>query len=153
MNRVMRKITLYVDADACPVKNEIRLIAGSFGIEPVFVASYASFSQNQESKWVYVDQRKEAADLYIVNHAFPGDLVVTQDMGLAGLLTGRGISVISIHGVEIEERRVPEILHRRYLAYKSLLAGRKIRGPRPFTDENRKEFSDALTKLLCRLVH
>ncbi|WP_241654664.1 YaiI/YqxD family protein [Sporolactobacillus shoreae] len=153
MNKVMRKITLYVDADACPVKDEIRLIAGQFNVDAVFVASYASFHQDPESKWVYVDQRKEAADLYIVNHAFPGDLAVTQDMGLASLLTGRGVTVLSIHGFEIEESRVPEILHRRYLAYKSLHAGRKIRGPRPFTEDNRREFSEALTKLLCRLVH
>ncbi|MCE7700169.1 MAG: DUF188 domain-containing protein [Methanobacterium paludis] len=147
-----RKITIFVDADACPVKEEIGTIAAIFNADPVFVASYAAFHPDGGSKWVFVDQRKEEADLYIVNHVCPGDVVVTQDMGLAGLLTVRGVYVLSVRGALISEARIAALLHRRYLAYKLLRSGRKVRGPAAFTRENRRNFSDALTNLLCRLM-
>lgn len=150
---MVRKFTLYVDADACPVKREILAAAKVFDVQPVFVASYASFGFDRESVWIFVDQEKEAADLYILNHAHPGDAAVTQDMGLASMLAGRGVSVLSDRGKEIAERNVPEILNRRYLSRKTLAAGGKIKGPKPFTDEDRKKFSVALTNLLCRLDH
>jgi uncharacterized protein YaiI (UPF0178 family) len=151
----MKKTTLFVDADACPVTEEIRQITARFGVPPVFVASYAGYRRDDhaEEKWIYVDQEKEAADLYIVNHACRGDAAVTQDMGLASLLTGRGISVLSIYGKQIRDQDIPQILHKRYLSYKSLQSGRKIRGPRRFSDRDRKNFSFALTNLLCRLIH
>ncbi|MBM7657329.1 uncharacterized protein YaiI (UPF0178 family) [Sporolactobacillus spathodeae] len=150
---MMKKNTIYVDADACPVKEEIMEIAGRSEFRLVFVASYASYSADREADWVFVDQKKEEADLYIVNHAIPGDFVITQDMGLAGLLTGRGVFVLTNRGSIIYERDISEILHRRYLSYKSLAAGKKLKGPKPFTDEERKKFSAALTKLLCHLDH
>ncbi|MCQ2008433.1 MAG: DUF188 domain-containing protein [Sporolactobacillus sp.] len=149
----MKKIMLFVDADACPVKKETIMIARSFGLEPVFVASYASYSLDREGTWVFVDQEKEAADLYIVNHVSANDVVITQDMGLAGLLTKRRVFVLNIRGLLIDERNVNMLLERRYQAYQALNAGKKVRGPRPFTSQNRKYFSEALTKLLCQLDH
>ncbi|RYL91588.1 hypothetical protein EWI07_10795 [Sporolactobacillus sp. THM7-4] len=148
-----KRTRLYVDADACPVKKEIVAITDPFGIDPIFVASYASFVNEQQSTWVFVDQEKDSADLYIINHVDPGDVVITQDFGLASLVTGRGVFVLTVRGILIDENSIPELLNRRFLSYKSLAAGRKIKGPKPFTDEDRKKFSDALTKLLCRLGH
>ncbi|MCL1630405.1 DUF188 domain-containing protein [Sporolactobacillus sp. CPB3-1] len=149
----MKKITLFVDADACPVKNEILSITQAFGVEPVFVASYAAYSANQEGTWIFVDQEKEAADLYIANHAQASDLVITQDIGLAGLLTKRQVWVLTVRGLLIDERNVAMLLERRYRAYQALNAGKKVRGPKPFTNRDRKYFSEALTKLLCRIDH
>jgi uncharacterized protein len=72
-----------VDADACPVKEEIASFAESFHIKSLFVASYAHLA-NQP--WVYVDPDKESADLYIMNHVKNNDAVITQDIGLASLV-------------------------------------------------------------------
>ncbi|SFG08822.1 YaiI/YqxD family protein [Sporolactobacillus nakayamae] len=153
MLKMMKKITLFVDADACPVKNEILTIAHTFDLDTVFVASYASYSANREGTWVFVDQEKEAADLYIVNHVSPNDVVVTQDIGLAGLLTKRNVFVLSIRGQLINEKNVEALLDRRYQSYHALNAGERVRGPKPFTSQNRKYFSEALIKLLCQLDH
>ncbi|RYM05320.1 hypothetical protein EWH99_06965 [Sporolactobacillus sp. THM7-7] len=148
-----KKNRLFVDADSCPVKKEILAVAVRFGICPIFVASYASFSSDREATWVFVDQEKEAADLYIANHVRQGDFVVTQDIGLAALVLRRGVFVLSIRGKEISENNISRLLDRRYLARQSLRSGKKLKGPKPFTDEDRKKFSDTLTKLLCRLDH
>ncbi|WP_010632208.1 YaiI/YqxD family protein [Sporolactobacillus vineae] len=147
-----RKITIFVDADACPVNEEIRTIAAEFRADTVYVASYAAFHRDDRSKWVFVDQRKEEADLYIVNHVRSGDVCVTQDLGLAGLLTVRGVYVLSVRGTLISETRIGALLQRRYLAYKRLRSGKRVRGPAAFTREHHRNFSSALTKLLCHLV-
>lgn len=147
-----RKITIFVDADACPVNEEIRIIAARFQTDVVFVASYAAFHSDERSKWVFVDQRKEEADLYIVNHIHSGDLCVTQDIGLAGLLTVRGVYVLSVRGALISETRMAALLHHRYVTYKRLRSGKKVRGPAAFTKADHQKFSGALIKLLCLLV-
>lgn len=146
-----RKITIFVDADACPVNEETRIVAEKFKTDTVFVASYAAFRCDNRSKWVFVDQRKEEADLYIVNHIRSGDVCVTQDLGLAGLLTVRGVYVLSVRGTLISEAHMGSLLERRYLAYKQLRSGKRVRGPAAFTREHHRKFSNALTKLLCRL--
>ena len=62
-------------------------------------------------KWVYVDAEKEAADLYILNHAVKQDIVVTQDTGLASMLVSRGVYALSPRGKyynDDEMNTVPE---------------------------------------------
>lgn len=92
--------TIFVDADACPVKDEILQTASEYEVQVLFVASFEHYqlSRSNEEKWKYVDPHKEAADLYIANHVKPGDIVVTQDIGLASLLLNRNVSVMSERG-------------------------------------------------------
>lgn len=145
---MQKVIKLFIDADACPVKDEIIQITQSYPIDLVFVASYAHVGKKDDHRWVYVDSSKEAADLYIVNHAKDGDIVVTQDMGLASLLTSKNVYVITPHGKTVLEEDMAIVLHQRYLSYKHLSEGKKIKGPKPFVDQDRARFSEALTTAL-----
>ncbi|MFC7393317.1 YaiI/YqxD family protein [Scopulibacillus cellulosilyticus] len=142
---------LFVDADACPVKKEISQLSTHFPISLVFVASYSHFSIERTQEWVFVDPDKEAADLYIVNNVKEGDIVVTQDMGLAGLLTHKQVYVLTPHGNTIREKDMPNILNKRYLSYKQLAQGNRIKGPKPFTRQDRDNFYNALEELLNHL--
>jgi uncharacterized protein YaiI (UPF0178 family) len=65
-----KSFQIIVDADACPVKSEILLIANTYQIEVTFVASYSHVLNNKMGgSWIYVDTGKEEVDMYIVNHA------------------------------------------------------------------------------------
>jgi len=141
---------LYVDADACPVKDEISKVAHAYNINVIYVASYNHLSNNNTGDWIIVDPDREATDLYIFNHAKAGDIVVTWDMGLAGLLTNRKIYVITPNGNVIEDEKVPEILHFRYLAKMERVANKHIKGPKPFTNEDRHQFTRGLGALIRR---
>ena len=71
---------IYIDADSCPVKEEIVEITIDRGIVIQFVAFYAHMKNDVKNlKWKFVDSTKEAVDLYIMNHVKDGDLVITQD--------------------------------------------------------------------------
>ncbi len=142
---------VYVDADSCPVKEEIAQLASDFSVEVTFVASYAHATSNplyMEWKWKYVDSDREAADLYIMNHASKGDIVVTQDIGLASTLLLKGVYVLSPKGNLFEEKDIQTALDIRYIKTKARARGIYGKGPPPFTDLERKRFVEELAALL-----
>jgi uncharacterized protein YaiI (UPF0178 family) len=143
---------IFVDADACPVKNEILLIANTYHIEVTFVASYSHVLNNKMGgKWIYVDTGKEEVDMYIVNHAKKNDVVVTQDIGLASLLLGKKMVVISPRGRQFFEENIDIALNMRYISAKERRKGHHSKGPSPYTDEDRRNFTQTLEKILSNL--
>lgn len=145
-------MTIFVDADACPVKREIFSLARQYNVESVFVSSYNHFSYDQGMKWVYVDTEKEAADLYIVNHAQRGDVVVTQDIGLASMLVNREIYVVSPRGTIYTEKEMGHRLYARYFHAKQRRQGVYIKGMKRFSDEERQAFRKSFEKILSKLA-
>lgn len=146
---VFKERRVLVDSDACPVKHEIAEITDSLGVQALFVASYLQYSERQEGSWVYVDPDREAADLYIANHVRSMDIVVTWDMGLAGLLTNRKVIVITPSGDLIKDEDIPRVLYTRHLARKERAAGNRTKGPRAYTTADRERFCRVLYNLLA----
>lgn len=103
-------------------------------------------------KWVYVDAEKESADLYIVNHTRPDNIVVTQDIGLAGLLLKKNVMVLTPRGKHYTEQNIDTALQFRYLSAKGRREGIHSKGPKPFLDADRKNFADSLEKILSKLA-
>lgn len=146
------KPTIHVDADACPVKDEILHCASLHEIEVCFVASYKNMMNNPEGKWVYVDADKEAADLYIVNSVKKGDIVVTADIGLAGTLIPKNVYVLSPRGKEYTEENIFMLLDMRYQSAKLRRQGKHTKGPKAFTKEDRACFTNKLMKTLSNFA-
>ncbi|MCT8139693.1 YaiI/YqxD family protein [Anaerobacillus sp. CMMVII] len=144
--------TVYVDADACPVKEEIVSICRKYKKTVVFVASYAhSLDRLEGSTIVMVDSRMEEVDLYIINHCKRGDIVVTQDHGLASLLLPKGIKVISPRGKQFLNEDIDELLLARYLGKMQRRAGMKTKGPTKFTKEDNLKFVEKFEKILSNV--
>lgn len=113
------------------------------------MASYAHISSNPVgSPWKYVDTHKEAVDLYIMNRVSSGDIVVTQDIGLASTLLPKGVYVLSPKGIPFSEETIHTALDLRYLSAKARKQGIYGKGPKTFTVEDRKRFAQSLTKIL-----
>lgn len=143
-----KKVTVYVDADACPVKEEISKTCKLFSVDIFFIASYAHVSNKSDKHWVFVDSDRESVDLYIVNHTKSGDIVITQDHGLASLLTDRGVRVLSNRGEEYSESEMNHTLFKRYLSAKQRRSGSRVKGPRKLTKDDRIRFREALERIL-----
>ncbi|WHY82718.1 YaiI/YqxD family protein [Siminovitchia fortis] len=133
---------IFVDADACPVKEEISQIAKDLKLEVFFIASYyhKPSTVKEGDNWTFVDPDREACDLYILNHAKRGDILVTQDIGLASLALQKGVYVFSPRGTEYKEETIDTALDFRYLAAKDRERGKFWKGPKPFKDEDRHRF-------------
>ncbi|EDL63151.1 YaiI/YqxD family protein [Bacillus sp. SG-1] len=142
-----------MDADACPVKEEITDISKVFGLKVIFIASNAHRKNTPEAgEWVYVDSSKEAADLYIMNHIKKGDLLVTQDIGLASIVLPKGVYAISPRGKEFREETISTALDFRYLSAKERRKGKFGKGPKPYTAEDRDRFVFTFKKILSNFA-
>ena len=144
-------LQLYVDADACPVKEEIVEIGQRFKTDMVFVSSYAHRMTLPPSvKVVTVDTDKEAADLYVMNKVKKGDICVTQDHALASVLLAKGVIALSPRGFVYREETIGQMLDARYLSQKQRRMGAKTKGPKAFRAEDRSHFVEQLEKILSK---
>ncbi len=99
-----------------------------------------------------MDSEKEAADLYIMNHVRTDDILVTQDIGLASLVLPKKVYVLSPRGKVYREESIVTALDYRYVAAKERRKGNYGKGPKPFTDDDRKEFSAQFEKILSKVA-
>jgi uncharacterized protein len=119
----------------------------------VFVASHAHRKNTpDEGRWVYVDSEKEAADLYIMNHVRTNDILVTQDIGLASLVLPKKVYTLSPRGKVYREESIVTALDYRYVAAKERRKGNYGKGPKPFTNDDREEFSSQFEKILSKIA-
>ncbi|MCA1293007.1 YaiI/YqxD family protein [Paenibacillus sp. alder61] len=140
---------IVVDGDSCPVKAEISETARRFGIKVLMVSSYDHVLRESEGvEVVQVDRSQQSADLYIANHIASGDIVVTQDYGLAALALAKSCKTMSPRGDIYHPGNIDYLLERRHYQAKARRGGRHSKGPKPFTDEDRTHFTEVLLKLL-----
>ncbi|MGE6629271.1 YaiI/YqxD family protein [Bacillus sp. NPDC077027] len=141
---------IFVDADACPVKDEILSVASHFNVHVKFIASYEHFqtSRSEHEHWRFVDTHKEAADLVIANSVVAHDIVVTQDIGLASLLLPRNVIVLSERGRMYTNETIGFDLERRHISSKQRRKGVYGKGPKKLLEEDKKRFTAQLQKIL-----
>ena len=145
-------VKIMVDADACPVKREIAAAAKVFGAEVVLVASYAHRLEPEEGvSVVQVDPSDQSADLYIANRLAAGDILVTQDYGLATIGLAKRAVVLSNRGQIYSAETIDFLLEHRHEQAKRRRGGNRTKGPKPMTAEDRLRFQQTLTKVLKRL--
>lgn len=106
---------------------------------------------NDGADWVFVDPGLDAADMYILNHVRPKDVLVTQDIGLASLVLPKGVYALSPRGIEYKEESIEMALDLRYLAAKEREKGRYGKGPKPFSIADREIFKASLLKILSKI--
>ncbi|UNK20065.1 YaiI/YqxD family protein [Paenibacillus sp. N3/727] len=147
-----RPIHIVVDGDACPVKKEIAETARAFNVPVLLVSSYDHLHREEEGiQIIQVDRSDQSADLYIANHIARGDIVVTQDYGLAALALSKSCQVLSFRGRIFSDQDIDFLLDSRHHQAKARKAGHYGKGPRKMMDEDRRIFQHKLTKVLQKL--
>jgi uncharacterized protein YaiI (UPF0178 family) len=145
-------LAIVVDADACPVKQEIVKAARQFQAHVLMVASLDHRLQEQPGvSVVQVDRSDQSADMYIANHLAPRNILVTQDFGLATIGLAKRAFVLSNRGQEYTNENIDFLLETRHEHAKKRRNGQYSKGPKPFTTEDRERFLHSLTKLLQSL--
>lgn len=145
---------IYVDADACPVKNSIISIAKENQIPVVLVKSFAHYSNEPEPEGVetiYVDTGADAADYRIMRLANSGDIIVTQDYGLASLGLAKGCTVVHHKGFLYTNENIDQLLETRYASAMARKGGKRTKGPKAFTTEDEKKFQEKFRTVLEKI--
>jgi uncharacterized protein YaiI (UPF0178 family) len=142
---------ILVDADACPVKDEVIRVAARHGVAVVFVANFGLRpSRDPLVRNVVVPQGADAADDWIVDHTEAGDIVVTADIPLAGRALQKGAAVLGPTGRPFTEASIGMALAMRDL-HKHLRETGEDRGFNAgFTGRDRSAFLQALDEAVNR---
>jgi uncharacterized protein YaiI (UPF0178 family) len=144
-----RSSAIVVDADACPVKDEIIRTANEFNTPVMLVASINHHMKPSPGvEIIQVDSFDQAVDLYIANHIGKGDILITQDYGLATIGLAKQAYVISPRGMEYRNETISFLLDTRHHESKRRRAGQKTKGPKAYTTEDRQHFQSTLQKIL-----
>jgi uncharacterized protein YaiI (UPF0178 family) len=147
--------TLFIDADACPVTREAISVARSRGLSVVVVANSTQNLERYASRSgveaISVSSGRDAADFAVVERLSPGDVVVTQDIGLAAMAIGRGAGAISPRGRIFHLATIDAELAVRHAEAKLRRQGGRHGGPPKFEDEDREHFVEQLERLLGQM--
>lgn len=145
-------ITIFIDADACPVKNETYRVAERYGLHVYVVAN--SFLNVPREPWierVVVSDGFDAADDWIAERAGPHAIVITADVPLASRCVKAGASALSPTGKAFTDSSVGMALATRNLMQELREAGAVTGGPPPFSAKDRSAFLGALDRAVMRL--
>ena len=142
---------VYVDADACPVKDEVLRVAARHGVKVTFVANRGLRpSRDPMIAHVLVPQGADAADDWIAEHAEAGDIVVTADIPLASRCLERGVSVLGPTGRPFTKSSIGMALAMRELNQHLRETGESRGLNAGFTPKDRSAFLQALNEAVDR---
>ena len=144
----MKIVRILVDADACPVKQIILKVAKKNKIPVIMFIDTSHIINDGYSEVITVDKQRDSADLALINKAFAGDIVVTQDYGVAIMAIGKGANALNQNGILYTEDNIDMLMFERHLSQKIRRSGGRTSGPRKRVKENDIKFEEALIKLL-----
>jgi uncharacterized protein YaiI (UPF0178 family) len=143
---------IYIDADACPVKDEVYRVAARHALPVTVVAAgFIRVPQDPMIERVAAGSAMDAADDWIAARARPGDLVITADVPLASRCVKAGAEVIAPNGRPFSEESIGMTLAVRNLMQDLRAAGEITRGPPPFSPRDRSAFLSALDEAIRRV--
>jgi hypothetical protein len=145
-------IRIFVDADACPVKNEVYRVAERYGLKVFIVAnSFMNVPRDAMIERVIVTQGPDVADDWIVERVTDADIVVTADIPLAARCVKKGAAVISPTGKPFDDNSIGMAVATRDLMTDMRSAGAVTRGPAPLSRQDISRFLSALDLAVTKL--
>jgi uncharacterized protein len=152
MTTPLNPTRIYVDADACPVKDEIYRIAARHGLAVSVVAGqFIRVPPDPLIERVAAGSAMDAADDWIAGRARAGDIVVTADIPLASRCVKAGAEVIAPNGKPFTEQSIGMTLAVRNLMTDLRSSGEVTGGPRSFSPRDRSTFLSALDQTIRRI--
>jgi hypothetical protein len=145
--------TLFIDADACPVKDEVYRVAGRLGLAVFVVAnSWIRTPAEPRIAAVVVDEGPDAADDWIVERAGPADVVITADIPLAQRVLAKGGQALSPTGRAFTTDNIGAALASRAIGEHLRSFGEITGGPKPFAHTDRSRFLQALDAAVVKAL-
>jgi uncharacterized protein len=152
MTRNLSNTRIYVDADACPVKEEIYRVAARHALPVSVVAgNFIRVPQDPSIERIAAGAGMDAADDWIAERAGPGDIVITSDIPLASRCVKAGAEVIAPNGKPFSEASIGMTLAVRNLMTDLRSSGEITGGPKGFTTRDRSTFLSALDQTIRRI--
>lgn len=139
---------ILVDADACPVKQIIIRIAKQFSIPVMMFIDTCHELSDGYSEIIAIEKGRDSVDIALINKVSRGDIVVTQDYGVAAMALPKGAKAISQNGLVFTNDNMDQLLYERHIGQKVRRGGGKTSGPRKRSKEDDSKFEEAFRQLV-----
>ena len=142
-------MTIYIDADACPVTRIAEDVARKHGIPVMLLCDTNHVLTSDYSTVKVIGAGADAVDFALINLCRRGDIVITQDYGVAALALGKGARAIHQSGKWFTNDNIDGLLMDRHLAKKARRSGKHhLKGPAKRTEEDDKRFTESFERLI-----
>ena len=146
-------MTIFIDADACPVTRIAESIARKHGIPVILLCDTNHQLTSDYSTVKVIGAGADAVDIALINLCKRGDIVVTQDYGVAALALGKGVKAIHQSGKWYTDENIDGLLMDRHLARKARHSGKhRLKGPAKRTEEDDRRFADSFERLIQEVL-
>lgn len=144
---------IFVDADACPVVRIVEEVAEKYRIDVTLLCDTNHILSSDYSEVIVVGAGADAVDYKLISICHKGDIVVSQDYGVAAMALGKGAYAIHQSGKWYTNENIDQMLMERHLNKKARRSSHKnhIKGPRKRTDEDDERFAQSFEKLILML--
>ena len=139
---------ILIDADGCPVVDLTVRLAAKHGAECVILCDTAHEFNRGGAQTVIFEKGADSVDFKLVNLVREGDIVVTQDYGLAAMCLARKAVPLSQNGMVYTDKNIDQLLFTRYVSKKIRNSGGRLKGPSKRKPEQDKAFEEALERLI-----
>ena len=145
---------ILVDADACPVVSIVEHMAGEYGIPVILLCDTNHVLQSEYSEVKVIGAGADAVDFALVGLCQKGDLVVTQDYGVAAMILGKGAYGIHQSGKWYTDENIDRMLMERHIGKKVRRSKSKhhLRGPSKRAAEDDTRFEESLERLIQKIL-
>ena len=143
---------ILIDADGCPVVNETIKVAHKFNLESIIFCDTSHNFDEKNIKVIVVSKGIDAVDFAILNNIEKGDIVITQDYGLASLVLSRNSYAINQSGMVYTNENIDELLYSRYISKNMRNCGARIKGPKKRDKSQDIIFKENLEKLILNII-
>ncbi len=145
---------IFVDADACPVVDIVEDIATKYNIPVTLLCDTNHVLTSDYSEVIVVGAGADAVDYKLISICHRGDIVVTQDYGVAAMALGKGAFAIHQSGKWYTNENIDQMLMERHLNKKARRASSRnhIKGPRKRTDEDDQRFAESFEKMVRKVI-
>ena len=142
---------ILIDADGCPVVDRTIKIAGKYGITCIILCDTSHVFQKEGTTTIMVSKGADSVDFVLVNMILKGEIVITQDYGLAAMCLAKQAIPISQDGMIYSNDNIDALLLQRHTARKIRMSGGRMRGNTKRMPEQDTAFEKTLSELLKRM--
>ena len=141
-----------IDADACPVTDIAVQLCVKYKIPCILLCDTAHELHRAGAETLVFDKGADSVDFALVNRTMPGDMVITQDYGLASMCLARGAKVLHQDGWAYTEDNIQALLFQRHAAKAHRMSGGRVKGPAKRRPQQNAAFAAVFEKLLQQTV-
>lgn len=144
--------SIYIDADGCPVVEETLQIADIYGLAVILVCDTSHIYDAMDAQMLVVDKGKDRSDFVILSHLQKGDIVVTQDYGLAALVLSKNAYAIFCNGMLYTQDNIDSLLYMRHQSSIRRKHGHYGKHNKKRTTQDDEDFIQGLSMLCTTLL-